>query len=420
MAKRVVITGLGTVNPVGNTVESSFQNLIKGQSGIDTVPEWCEEKWAGECLEVTAGGVVKNFNAEDFVEPKKDVRRMGRFIHLAMAATEEAWTMAGLPEKLDDKMANRASCVLGVGMVGMEVLIDNYENLRQKGPKRVSAFFIPGTISNLASGHIAIRRNLKLDNWVVVSACASGTHAIGEAFLQIQSGRADLVVAGGAESVMHPLAVAGFNSMKALAESKNLDPTKVSRPFDKTRDGFVMGEGAGILILEELEHAQKRGANIIAEVVGYGSTCDANHITAPAENGEGAQRAMLQALNTAKLSPKDVDYINAHGTSTPLNDKYETQAIKGVFKDHAQKVKISSTKSMTGHLLGAAGGVEGVFSVMAIKNSIMPPTINLHHPDPECDLDYIPNVARRGEVNVAMSNSFGFGGANAVVVFKKY
>lgn len=420
MAKRVVITGLGTVNPVGNTAETSFQNLIKGQSGIDTVPEWCEEKWAGECLEVTAGGMVKNFNAEDFVEPKKDVRRMGRFIHLAMAASQEAWNMSGLPEKLDDQMANRAGCILGVGMVGMEVLIDNYESLREKGPKRVSAFFIPGTISNLASGHIAIRRNLKLDNWVVVSACASGTHALGEAFLQIQSGRADLVVAGGAESVMHPLAVAGFNSMRALADSKNLDPTKVSRPFDKTRDGFVMGEGAGILILEELEHAQKRGAKIIAEVVGYGSTCDANHITAPAENGEGAQRAMLQALGTAKMSPKEVDYINAHGTSTPLNDKYETQAIKGVFGDHAQKVKISSTKSMTGHLLGAAGGVEGVFSVMAIKNSIMPPTVNLHHPDPECDLDYIPNEAYRGEVNVAMSNSFGFGGANAVVVFKKY
>lgn len=420
MAKRVVITGLGTVNPVGNTARASFDNLIKGQSGIDTVPEWCEEKWAGEALEITAGGVVKNFNAEDFVEPKKDVRRMGRFIHLAMAASQEAWKMADLPEKLDDQMGNRSGCVLGVGMVGMEVLIDNYEALREKGPKRVSAFFIPGTISNLATGHIAIRRNLRLDNWVVVSACASGTHAIGEAFLQIQSGRADLVVAGGAESVMHPLAVAGFNSMRALASSKDMDPKKVSRPFDKTRDGFVMGEGAGILILEELEHAQKRGAKIIAEVIGYGSTCDASHITAPAENGEGAQRAMRNALESARISPLEVDYINAHGTSTPLNDKYETQAIKGVFKDHAQKLKISSTKSMTGHLLGAAGGVEAVFSVMAITNSIMPPTINLHNPDPECDLDYIPNEARAGDVNVAMSNSFGFGGANAVVIFKKY
>lgn len=418
MTKRVVITGLGTVCPVGNTVEESFFNVVKGQSGIATVKEWCEEKWAGECLEVTAGGEVKNFNAEDFIE-KKEIRRMGRFIHLAVAATEEAWKMAGLPETLDDQMGDKAACILGVGMVGMEVLIDNFETLSQKGPKRVSPFFIPGTISNLATGHIAIRKNLRLDNWVVVSACASGTHAIGEAFLQIRSGRADLAVTGGTESVMHPLAVAGFNSMRALAGSKDMDPKKISRPFDKTRDGFVMGEGAGILILEELEHAKNRGAKIIAEVVGYGSSCDANHITAPAEKGEGAQRAMRQALAMANINGA-VDYINAHGTSTPLNDKFETEAIKGVFKDHAKNLKVSSTKSMTGHLLGAAGGVEAVFAAMSIAESVVPPTINLHNPDPDCDLDYVPNEARKGEVVTAMSNSFGFGGANAVVVFRKY
>ncbi len=420
MNRRVVVTGLGLVCPVGNTVKDAWAALLEGKSGIDTVSAWCEKKWANECMGVTAGGEVKNFNPEDFVEPKKDVRRMGRFIHLAMAASKEAWEMAGLPDRLDNDMGNRAGCVIGVGMIGMEVFTDNYDALRERGPRRVSAFFIPGTISNLAPGQVGIRRNLRLDNWAVVSACASGTHAIGEAFSQIKSGRADLMVCGGAESAMHPVAVAGFNSMHALCNTKNDDPKKASRPFDKTRDGFVMGEGSGILILEELEHAKKRGANIIAEVVGYGSTCDANHITAPAEGGEGAQRAMQQALTTANLSPESVDYINAHGTSTPMNDKFETAAIKGVFGQHAKKVAISSTKSMTGHLLGAAGGVEGVFIAMSIKTDMMPPTINLENPDPECDLDYIPNQARAGKVEVAMSNSFGFGGANAVIVMKKY
>lgn len=420
MTKRVVITGLGAICPVGNTVQESWENLLQGKSGIATVSQWCEKKWAGECMSVTVGGEVKNFNAEDVIEPKKDVRRMGRFIHLAMAASKEAWEMAGLPDRLEGEEAFRAGCVLGVGMVGMEVLTENYDTLVARGPRRVSAFFIPGTISNLAPGQIGIRRNLKLDNWTVVSACASGTHAIGEAFLHISSGRADLMVCGGTESSMHPLAVAGFNNMQALSTRFNDKPEKASRPFDRDRDGFVMGEGSGILILEELEHAKKRGATIIAEVVGYGSTCDANHITAPAPEGEGAQRAMRQALKTANIAPAEVDYINAHGTSTPLNDKFETMAIKAVFGEHARKLQISSTKSMTGHLLGAAGGVEGVFTAMCIKNDIMPPTINLDNPDPECDLDYIPNIARKGKVNVAMSNSFGFGGANAVIVFKKF
>ena len=260
MTRRVVITGLGTLNPVGNSVSASWANLLAGRSGIDTVPAWCEKKWADECLGVTIGGEVKNFKAEDFVEPKKDVRRMGRFIHLALAASQEAWQMAALPDRLDDAFGNRAGCVLGVGMVGMEVLTDNYDALVSRGPRRVSAFFIPGTISNLAPGQIAIRRNTRLDNWTVVSACASGNHALGEAFLHIKSGRADLMVAGGTESTMHPVAVAGFNNMHALSSRSNNEPKKASRPFDKNRDGFVMGEGAGILILEELEHAQKRGA----------------------------------------------------------------------------------------------------------------------------------------------------------------
>ncbi|HXW52492.1 MAG TPA: beta-ketoacyl-ACP synthase II [Myxococcota bacterium] len=420
MTKRVVVTGVGLVCPVGNSVGISWENLLLGRSGIDTVASWCEKKWAHECAGVTAGGEVKNFNAEDYIEPKKDVRRMGRFIQFAMAAAKEAWEMAGLPDKLENAPGNRAGCVLGVGMLGLDVLIDNYETLRERGPRRVSAFFIPGTISNLAPGQIGIRRNLRLDNWVVVSACASGTHSIGEAFSQIKSGRADLMVAGGAESAMHPLSVAGFNSMHALCASRNDDPKKASRPFDKTRDGFVMGEGAGILILEELEHAKRRRASIISEIIGYGSTCDASHITAPSEHGEGAQRAMRQALAQALISPSEVDYINAHGTSTPLNDKFETEAIKCVFGEHAYKLQISSTKSMTGHLLGAAGGVEGVFTAMSVKTGMMPPTINLDNPDPECDLDYIPNKARSGNVNIAMSNSFGFGGANAVVIMKKH
>jgi len=420
MTRRVVITGLGTLNPVGNDCDSSWANLLAGRSGIDTVPAWCEKKWADECMGVTIGGEVKNFNAEDFVEPKKDVRRMGRFIHLGLAACQEAWNMAQLPDRLDDNLGNRAGCVLGVGMVGMEVLTDNYDALVNRGPRRVSAFFVPGTISNLAPGQIGIRRNLRLDNWTVVSACASGTHAIGEAFSQIKSGRADLMVCGGTESAMHPLAVAGFNNMQALCSNSNNEPAKASRPFDKNRSGFVMGEGAGILILEDLESAKKRGVPIIAEVIGYGSTCDANHITAPAPEGEGAQRAMLQALACANISPSDIDYINAHGTSTPLNDRFETMAIKKIFKEHAYKLLISSTKSMTGHLLGAAGGVEGVFTALSLKTGQIPPTINLDTPDPECDLDYVPNKMRSKDISIAMSNSFGFGGANAVVIMRKF
>ncbi len=420
MTRRVVITGLGVICPVGNNTKDTWTNLCKGQSGIDRVASWSDTLWASKPLEVTIGGEVKNFIAEDFIEPKKDAKKMGKFMHFAMAAACEAWAMAGLENKLSDEDGEQAGTIIGVGMVGLDVLSRNYDSLTAQGPNRVSPFFVPGTISNLAAGHIAIKYNLRADNFVVVSACASGTHAIGEAFHKIRSGHANLMLAGGAESSMHPLALSGFNNMHALSASYNNNPTKASRPFDLNREGFVMSEGAGILVLEELETAKKRGAHIIAEVVGYGSTCDANHITAPAPFGEGAKRAMLRAMSDAKINPQQIDYINAHGTSTPLNDKLETQAIKSAFGEHAHKLMVSSTKSMTGHLLGAAGGIEAAFSSLSLKHGILPPTINLETPDPECDLDYVPNIAREKSTNYAMSNSFGFGGTNAVLIFKKF
>jgi len=319
--RRVVITGVGTVCPVGNTATESFAALIAGKSGITKVQEWEDLEWNGKKLGVTIGGIVKNFHPENFIEPKKDVKKMGRFIHLAMAAAHEAWLDAGLPEKLSDEEGNRAGTIVGVGLVGIEILINAYDALRTKGPKRVSPFFIPGTIANLAPGNLAIKYNLRNANWAPVSACASGTHGIGEAMMHIRDGRADLMLAGGTEGSAEPLAVAGFHSMHALCANQNDNPEKASRPFDLNRSGFVMGEGAGIIVLEELEHALNRGANIVAELVGYGSTSDAFHITAPSEKGEGAQRAMRMALEMAKAPADSVDYINAHGTSTLYNDK---------------------------------------------------------------------------------------------------
>jgi len=419
MARRVVVTGLGLISPVGNTVQDAWSGIVNGQSGIDTVDDWKNNKWAGETLGVTIGGMVKNFDPEAYVEPKKDIRRMDRLLQFAIAAGRQAWEHAGLPPKLDDAEGNRAGAIVGVGLIGLTSLIESYEVLKTKGPKRVTPFLIPSIISNLAPGYLAIRYNLRNANWSCVSACASGTHGIGEAFMHIQSGRADLMLAGGAESSMHAIAIAGFDSMHALSRNKTGTPQSASRPFDKNRDGFVMGEGAGIVVLEEYERAKARGANILAEVVGYGSTNDAYHITAPAENGEGAQRAMRDALDMAKISAEAVGYINAHGTSTQFNDKSETDAIKGVFGSHAHSVMVSSTKSMTGHLLGAAGGVEAIFSIMAMTQKVIPPTINYETPDPECDLDYVPNHAREAKVDYVMSNSFGFGGANAVLLFKR-
>lgn len=420
MSRRVVITGLGLISPVGNTVSDGWSSLLNGQSGIDTVQDWKTKTWNEDKLGVTIGGEVKNFDAEQYIEPKKDIRRMDRFMQFALAAGRQAWEHAGLPAQLGDEEGNHAGAIVGVGLIGLHSLLDAYDTLQLKGPKRVSPFLIPSIISNLAPGHLAIRYNLRNANWSCVSACASGSHAIGEAFMHIKNGRANLMLAGGAESAMHPIAVAGFDSMHALCKSKNGDPKGASRPFDKNRDGFVMGEGSGMIVLEELEAAKKRGANIIAEIVGYGSTGDAFHITAPAQNGEGAQRAMRDALNMGQVGLEQVEYINAHGTSTPFNDKSETDALKGVFGHHAKSLMVSSTKSMTGHLLGAAGGVESVFSVMTLLTQAIPPTINYDTPDPECDLDYVPNVAREKSVTHVMSNSFGFGGTNAVLLFKRF
>ena len=420
MSRRVVITGMGCVTPVGNSVEESWDNLINGRTGVDHIPEWIEARYNDRPLTVTIGGQVKNFDPKDWITPVKDVRRMDRFIHLAIAAGEQAWKSAGLPERLEDDEAARAGGIIGVGLGGIITLLNEYERFVHGGAKKVSAFMIPGIIGNLAPGHLAIRHNLKGPSWAPASACSSGAHGIGESYQHIKEGRADLMVCGGSEAALHPLAMMGFASMQALCSSRNDDPTKASRPFDGERDGFVMGEGAGVVVLESLERAQARGARILGEIVGYGSSGDANHITAPAPQGEGAQRAMREAINMSGLSIEDVDYINAHGTSTPFNDKTETQAIRGVFGAHADKLLVSSTKSMTGHLLGAAGGVEAIFSALALEQGIIPPTLNLENPDPECDLDYVPLEARKADVSVALSNSFGFGGTNAVLMLRKY
>ncbi|MEM7494718.1 MAG: beta-ketoacyl-ACP synthase II [Myxococcota bacterium] len=417
--RRTVVTGMGLVCPVGNSVPQAWSALVQGKSGIDTVPRWRDGRWQGKQLAVTVGGEVKDFRPEEWVQPAKDIRRMDRFIQLALAASQQAWDQAGFPQRLTDEAGNRAGTVVGVGLLGMDLLLKTHEVLLEQGPDRVSPFLVPGMIANLAPGHLSMRHNLRGANWSVASACASGTHAIGEALMHIQHGEADVMLAGGAESVMHPLAVAGFHSMRALCASKNESPARASQPFDRERDGFVMGEGAGLLVLEEYEHAKRRGADILAELVGYGFSSDAHHITAPAPRGEGAQRAMRGALAMAQMSPEDVDYMNAHGTSTPYNDTSETQAIHAVFGACARKLQLSSTKSMTGHLLGAAGGVEAVFSIQALRQSELPPTINYHTPDPECDLDYIPNEARACAIETAMSNSFGFGGANAVLLFRR-
>ncbi|MEM7403006.1 MAG: beta-ketoacyl-ACP synthase II [Myxococcota bacterium] len=410
--RRVVVTGMGVVCPVGNCVQQAWSALMAGRSGIGTVSRWQERG-----LAVTVGGEVHNLQPQDFIQPPKDVRRMDRLMHLAMAAAAEAWQQAGLPDKIAPQQAEKAGAIIGVGFVGLDFLLNMQDVLNQQGPQRVSPFLVPAMISNLVPGHLSIRYGLKGGNWSVASACASGNHALGEAFSHIRQGHADVMLAGGAESAMHPLAAAGFCNMKALCTSKNDAPQQASRPFDRERDGFVMGEGAGLLILEEYKHAKKRGAPILAELVGYGFSSDAYHVTAPSPGGQGAQRAMIAALQQAKMDPKDIDYINAHGTSTPYNDATETQAIHAVFGSHASKLQLSSTKSMTGHLLGAAGGVEAVFSVQSLQRGELPPTINYQTPDPECDLDYVPNEGRQCRTQAVMSNSFGFGGSNAVLIF---
>ncbi len=410
--RRVVITGIGVVSPIGNNVKDFWENLVSGKSGIGTISSFDPDKYG---LTVKIAAEVKNFNAEDYFD-KKDAQKLSDFIKFAYAAAMEAIKDANLENSNIDK--DRVGVIVGTGIGGLKDIEEQNETINEKGARRVSPFFIPYGIANMASGFIAIKYGFRGPNYCVVSACATGNHSIGDAFRIIQRGDADIMVAGGTESAITPLGIAGFASMKALS-TRNDEPQKASRPFDSQRDGFVMGEGAGILILEEYEHAVKRGAKIYAELKGYAATDDAFHVTAPCTDGEGAAMCMRLALKDASLSPEDIDYINAHGTSTPLNDKIETLAIKKVFKDHAYKLKISSNKSMIGHLLGAASAVEAVASVKTIETGIIPPTINLESPDPECDLDYVPNKAITQNVKYVLSNSFGFGGTNSCIILGK-
>ncbi len=411
LSRRVVITGLGMVSPLGIGVEKTWQALVQGKSGVVRIT-----KFDPTGFDTQIAAEVKDFVPENFME-KKEIKRMDIFIQYAMASAMMAMEDAQLP--ITPQNADRVGVVVGAGLGGLTTIESFHKVLMEKGPGRISPFFIPALIVNEAPGQISIRFGAKGPNSSVVTACATGNHNIGDAWRMIQRGDADAIIAGGVEATITPLAVSGFNAMKALS-TRNHEPEKASRPFDKDRDGFVMGEGCGIIILEEMNQALDRGAKIYAEIIGYGLNGDAYHITAPAPDGEGAARCMAMALKSAGISPEEVDYINAHGTSTEYNDLYETMAIKAVFKEHAKKLAVSSTKSMTGHLLGGAGGVEAIFTVLTIHRGVIPPTINYDTPDPECDLDYVPNVARMADVRVALSNSFGFGGTNAVLIFKKF
>jgi 3-oxoacyl-[acyl-carrier-protein] synthase II len=411
MRKRVVVTGMGVVTPLGNTVEEFWSGLCNGVSGVDKIEKFDVSEFACQIA-----AQVKDFNPEDYVD-RKEARRMDKYTQYSVAASFMAVEDAAL--NLNNVNQERFGVLLGSGIGGIETMENQLHVLDAKGPARVSPFFIPMMIGNIAAGQISILMGAKGINSTVVTACASGTNAIGEAFKSIASGETDVIITGGSEASITPLALAGFCSMKAMS-THNEDPKGASRPFDLHRDGFVMGEGSGMLILESHEHAVRRGARILAEMVGYGLTADAYHITAPAPEGEGGARAMKQALDSAGISPEAVDYINAHGTSTQYNDKFETVAIKHVFGDHADKLAVSSTKSMTGHLLGAAGGIEAVVLAKSLMEQYIPPTINLTNPDPECDLDYVPNEGRSSKVEYALSNSFGFGGHNACILFKRY
>ncbi|AFI27774.1 beta-ketoacyl-ACP synthase II [Bacillus stercoris] len=408
--KRVVVTGLGALSPLGNDVDTSWNNAINGVSGIGPITRVDAEEYPAK-----VAAELKDFNVEDYMD-KKEARKMDRFTQYAVVAAKMAVEDADL--NITDEIAPRVGVWVGSGIGGLETLESQFEIFLTKGPRRVSPFFVPMMIPDMATGQISIALGAKGVNSCTVTACATGTNSIGDAFKVIQRGDADVMVTGGTEAPLTRMSFAGFSANKAL--STNPDPKTASRPFDKNRDGFVMGEGAGIIVLEELEHALARGAKIYGEIVGYGSTGDAYHITAPAQDGEGGARAMQEAIKDAGIAPQEIDYINAHGTSTYYNDKYETMAIKTVFGEHAHKLAVSSTKSMTGHLLGAAGGIEAIFSILAIKEGVIPPTINIQTPDEECDLDYVPDEARRQELNYVLSNSLGFGGHNATLIFKKY
>ena len=408
---RVVITGLGAVTPLGNTAEEFWTSLTQGKSGIGPITRFDSTGFG-----TRIAGEVKGFDALKYVD-KKDDRKLDLYLKYALACAVMAVEDAGFDPAKED--GNRFGVLVGSGIGGLGTLLDSHKTLLDKGPDRVSPFFIPMLIINMASGLISMRFGARGPNSSVVIACATGNHAIGDATRIIQRGDADVMIAGGAEAIIIPLTIAGFCQMKAMS-TRNDEPTKASRPFDAERDGFVAGEGGGLVVLESLEHARRRDARIYAEVVGYGMTGDAHHMTAPDPEGDGAARAMAAALKDAVLEPSAVGYINAHGTSTPYNDKFETIAIKRVFGEHAKRLPVSSTKSMTGHLLGAAGGIEAVATTLTIYHGVLPPTINYEKPDPECDLDYVPNQARKQDVEVALSNAFGFGGTNAILAFRKY
>lgn len=414
--RRVVVTGTGLITALGTGTEKNWQQLLAGKSGIGPIT-----RFDASSLDTRIAAEVKDFDPDAFID-KKEARRMDLFTQYAIAAAEMAVKESGLPVGLDKPNGydpERVGVIVGSGIGGIRSLEEQHKKGLEKGFDRLSPFFILQMIINMAPGLISIRYGAKGPNWSPVSACSTSAHAIGEAFKSIRSGEVDAMICGGAEAAITPLAIGGFSVMKALS-TRNDDPTGASRPFDKDRDGFVEGEGAGVLVIEELEHAQKRGATILAELVGYGANSDAFHVTQPAPEGEGAARCMRLALKSAGMNPEEVGYLNAHGTSTPFNDMNETKAIKTVFGEHAKKLMISSTKSMTGHMLGAAGGAEAVVSTLVLTRNVLPPTINYTTPDPECDLDYVPNTAREVRVDAVMSNSFGFGGTNAVLVFKRF
>lgn len=408
--KRVVVTGIGAVTPLGLSIQESWENAKKGRSGIAKIT-----RFDASAFDVNFAGEVKGFNPELYID-KKEVKKMDLFIQYSLASAKMALDMANL--QITEELAPRAGCIIGVGMGGLPGIEEQYSRFLEKGPGRISPFFIPMVITNLAAGHVSIAHGLKGPNYSVTSACASGVHSLGEAVNYIRNGWMDVMVAGGAESTVCPMAIGGFAAMRALS-TRNDDPEKASRPWDKDRDGFVLAEGSAIMILESLEHAEKRGANILCEITGYGVSADAYHMTSPAPAHAGAQAAMTMCLQDAGLSPSDIQYVNAHGTSTPVGDGLESIAVKSIMGEHAKKVWVSSTKSMTGHALGAAGAIEGAFCILALKEQIAPPTINLKNPSEDCDLDYVPNEARHGKLQNVMNNSFGFGGTNACMIFSK-
>ncbi len=408
--RRVVVTGLGIISPIGNTVQEAWDNALAGKSGITRITRFDPSRLSSQIA-----GEVKGFDISQYISPK-EARRMDTFIHYGMAAGLQAWRDAGIDVAPEN--AERLGINFGSGIGGLPLIEDMHNELVKSGPRRISPFFIPGTIINMIAGNLSIILGLKGPNLAIVTACTTSTHCLGEAAKSIRYGEADVMIAGGAESTVTELAIGGFASARALS-TRNDDPAGASRPWDKDRDGFVLGEGAGAVVLEEYEHAKARGARMYCELAGYGVSADAYHMTAPSEDGDGAFRCMRNALKDAGLGTDKVDYINAHGTSTPLGDVAETVAVKRLLGERAKQVAVNSTKSMTGHLLGAAGGVEAIFTILAIQHQVSPPTINLEHPDPQCDLDYVPNVSRKMPIRVALSNSFGFGGTNGSLVFAR-